>query len=50
VRIGGSYSDVMTRKEIALSAGICPPEVKQVEVTCHLMNADFFLPFFYTVA
>jgi len=32
------------------SAGICPPEVKQVEVTCHLMHADFFLPFFYTVA
>src|SRR2546430_13805961 len=32
------------------SAGICPPEVKQVEVTCHLMHADVSLPIFYTPA
>ncbi len=27
-----------------------PPEVKQVEVTCYLMHADFSRPFYYTVA
>jgi hypothetical protein len=30
--------------------GICPSEVKQVEVTCHLMHADFFRLSFYTFA
>jgi hypothetical protein len=29
---------------------VCPPEVKQVEVTCHLMHADFSRPSFYTFA
>src|SRR5690348_10887625 len=31
------------------SAGVCPPEVKQVEVTCHLMHADFPCACFYTL-
>jgi DNA-directed RNA polymerase specialized sigma24 family protein len=28
----------------------CSPKVKQVEVICHLMHADFSYAFFYTVA
>ena len=31
------------------STGVCRPEVKQVEVICHLMHADFFLPFFFSL-
>src|SRR5260370_24507755 len=31
------------------AAGICPPVVKQVGVTCHLMHADFPCACFYTL-